>query len=38
VLDAYRSGSSTRIRQATLDLAVRQAEIELEFTTGLEIQ
>jgi cobalt-zinc-cadmium efflux system outer membrane protein len=38
VLDAYRSGSSARIRQATLDLAVRQAEIELEFTTGLEIQ
>ena len=38
LLDAYRSGSSARARQAALDLAVRQAEIELEFTTGLEIQ
>jgi len=38
LLDAYRSGSSARVRQAALDLVVRQAEIELEFTTGLEIQ
>jgi outer membrane protein, heavy metal efflux system len=38
LLDAYRSGSSARVRQATLDLAVRQAEIELEFTSGVEIQ
>jgi cobalt-zinc-cadmium efflux system outer membrane protein len=38
LLDAYRSGSSARVRQAALDLAARQAEIELEFTTGLEIQ
>ena len=38
LLDAYRSGSSARVRQAALDLAVRQAEIELEFTSGLEIQ
>jgi outer membrane protein, heavy metal efflux system len=38
LLDAYRSGSSARVRQAALDLAVRQAEIELEFTAGLEIQ
>jgi outer membrane protein, heavy metal efflux system len=38
LLDAYRSGSSARVRQAALDLAVRQAEIELEFTTGLEMQ
>jgi len=38
LLDAYRSGSSARIRQAALELAVRQAEIELEFTSGVEIQ
>jgi cobalt-zinc-cadmium efflux system outer membrane protein len=36
LLDAYRVGSSARVRQAALDLAVRQAEIELEFTTGWE--
>jgi outer membrane protein, heavy metal efflux system len=38
LLDAYRSGSSARVRQAALDLAVRQAEVELEFTSGLDIQ
>lgn len=38
LLDAYRSGSSARVRQASLDLAVRQAEIELEFVSGWEIQ
>jgi len=38
LLDAYRSGSTARVRQAALDLAVRQAEIELEFTTGWEMQ
>jgi cobalt-zinc-cadmium efflux system outer membrane protein len=37
LLDAYRIGASARVRQATLDLAVRQAEIELEFATGWEI-
>lgn len=36
LLDAYRIGASARVRQATLDLAVRQAEIELEFVTGWE--
>jgi cobalt-zinc-cadmium efflux system outer membrane protein len=36
LLDAYRLGSSARIRQANLDLGVRQAEIELEFATGWE--
>lgn len=36
LLDAYRLGTSARVRQATLDLAVRQAEIELGFTTGWE--
>ncbi len=37
LLDAYRIGSSARVRQATLDAAVRQAEIELEFASGWEI-
>jgi outer membrane protein, heavy metal efflux system len=38
LLDAYRTGASARVRQAMLDAAVRQAEIELEFTSGWEIQ
>jgi cobalt-zinc-cadmium efflux system outer membrane protein len=37
LLDAYRTGTSARVRQATLDTAVRQAEIELEFVSGWEI-
>ncbi len=37
LLDAYRIGSVARVRQAALDLAVRQAEIELEFVSGWEI-
>jgi cobalt-zinc-cadmium efflux system outer membrane protein len=37
LLDAYRTGASARIRQAALDAAVRQAEIELEFVSGREI-
>jgi cobalt-zinc-cadmium efflux system outer membrane protein len=37
LLDAYRAGSSARARQATLDLAVRQAEVELEFLSGWEM-
>jgi outer membrane protein, heavy metal efflux system len=36
LLDSYRIGASARVRQAALDLAVRQAEIELEFITGWE--
>ena len=36
LLDAYRIGATARVRQAALDLAVRQAEIELEFETGWE--
>jgi cobalt-zinc-cadmium efflux system outer membrane protein len=36
VLDAYRVGASARLRQAALDLAVRQAELELSFLTGWE--
>ena len=37
LLDAYRIGSSARIRQAVLDATVRQTEIELEFVSGWEI-
>ena len=37
LLDAYRTGSSARIRQVALDLATRQAELELEFASGWEI-
>ena len=37
LLDAYRTTSATRIRQAELDAAVREAEIELEFVSGWEI-
>jgi outer membrane protein, heavy metal efflux system len=36
LLDASRLGASARTRQAALDLAVRQAEIELGFATGWE--
>jgi cobalt-zinc-cadmium efflux system outer membrane protein len=37
LLDAYRVGASARIRQTTLDSAVRQAEIELAFVSGWEL-
>jgi len=37
LLDAYRSGSLARVRQASLDLATRQVELELEFVSGWEI-
>ncbi|MDA1183492.1 MAG: TolC family protein [Acidobacteria bacterium] len=37
LLDAYRVGASARVRQTTLDRAVREAEIELEFVSGWEI-
>ena len=37
LLDAYRTASSARVRQATLVAAVREAEIELEFVSGWEI-
>jgi outer membrane protein, heavy metal efflux system len=36
LLDAYRLGASARTRQASLDFAVRQAEVELGFATGWE--
>jgi cobalt-zinc-cadmium efflux system outer membrane protein len=38
LLDAYRTSASARVRQALLDAAVREAEIELEFVSGLEIR
>ena len=38
LLDAFRSGATVRMRQAALDAALRQAEIELEFVSGWEIQ
>jgi len=37
LLDAYRTATSARVRQAALDAAVREAEIELEFVSGWEI-
>ncbi len=37
LLDAYRMGATARVRQAALDAAARQAEIELEFLSGWEI-
>jgi cobalt-zinc-cadmium efflux system outer membrane protein len=37
LLDAYRVGASARVRQTRLDLAVRQAEVELEFVSGWEL-
>jgi cobalt-zinc-cadmium efflux system outer membrane protein len=37
LLDAYRIGSTARTRQAALDVAVRQAEVELAFASGWEI-
>ncbi len=38
LLDAYRTGAAARIRQADLDGAARQAEIELAFASGWEIE
>ncbi|MGE3704530.1 MAG: TolC family protein [Vicinamibacterales bacterium] len=36
LLDGVRLGTTARLRQTQLDLALRQAEIELEFATGWE--
>jgi cobalt-zinc-cadmium efflux system outer membrane protein len=38
LLDAIRTSSSARVRQAALDVAARTAEIELEFVSGWEIR
>jgi outer membrane protein, heavy metal efflux system len=38
LLDAYRTSAAARVRQASLDAAVREAEIELEFVSGAEIR
>jgi len=37
VLDAYRGVAASHVRQALLDAAARQAEIELEFVSGWEM-
>jgi outer membrane protein, heavy metal efflux system len=37
LLDAHRTAASARVRQAELDAAVREAEIELEFVSGWEM-
>ena len=37
LLDAYRIGAAARLRQAALDAATRQTEIELEYVSGWEI-
>ena len=37
LLDAHRTAAAARLRQAELDAAVREAEIELEFVSGWEI-
>ncbi|HUR33812.1 MAG TPA: TolC family protein [Vicinamibacterales bacterium] len=37
LLDAYRIGIAAATRQVSLDLAARQAEIELEFVSGWEM-
>jgi cobalt-zinc-cadmium efflux system outer membrane protein len=38
LLDAFRTSSSARVRQAALDAAARGAEIELEYLSGWEIR
>jgi cobalt-zinc-cadmium efflux system outer membrane protein len=38
LLDAYRTTATARVRQALLDAAVREAEIELEFMSAWEIR
>jgi cobalt-zinc-cadmium efflux system outer membrane protein len=38
LLDAYRSSSAARVRQAALDTATRHTEIELELVSGWEIR
>jgi cobalt-zinc-cadmium efflux system outer membrane protein len=38
LIDAQRSAAAARLRQNDLDHATRQAEIDLEFLTGWEIQ
>jgi cobalt-zinc-cadmium efflux system outer membrane protein len=37
LLDAHRIAAAARLRQATLDADVREAEIELEYVSGWEI-
>ena len=37
LVDAYRNSGASRLRQVALDVAARQAEIELELVSGWEI-
>ena len=37
LLDAFRLSSAARVRQAALDAAVRESEIELEYLSGWEL-
>lgn len=37
LVDAHRLASQARLRQVALDLAARQADIELEFVSGWEV-
>ena len=38
LLDALRTSSAARVRQASLDAMARDAEIELEFVSGWEMR
>ena len=38
LIDVYRTGATAWVRQAALDAAVRQVEIELEYVSGWEIR
>ena len=38
LVDAHRLASQARLRQVALDLAARQADIELEFVSGWEVR
>jgi len=38
LLDAYRSGANARAKQVLLDVRAREAELELEFVSGWEVQ
>jgi outer membrane protein TolC len=37
LLDAHRTASAARLRQAQLDADARAAEIELEYVSGWEL-
>jgi outer membrane protein TolC len=37
LVDAHRLASQARLRQVALDLAAREADIELEYVSGWEV-